>query len=475
MKETAGLDGRQRLHWRLSSGAWAAPGGYGELLRIALPLIFSNSVWTLQITLDRVFLSWLGPENVGAAISAVFLFWVPLAFLQSTASYATTFVAQYVGAGRLDRVGPVIWQALYFSLASGLAFLLLIPVADSLVALGDHSTELQRLEATYFRCLCWSALPTLITAATCSFFAGRGDSWTVLLINGVGLVVNGLLDYAWIFGTWGFPAWGIAGAGWATVAGMSMSAVVSLALLLRPAWGRTFALWAGWRFDGELLRRLLYYGLPSGAQWSLDVLAWTGFLFLVGRLGEVELAASSMAFTLNNVAFMPALGIAQAVQILVGQRLGQDQPELAQRSTWAGLRLAWGFMTAVAVLYVLIPDMFLLIFQTSQDSALESQVAELVPLLLRFVAVYSLFDSMNLVFALALKGAGDTRFVTIISFGLAWPLMVLPTWAAWYYGWGVLWAWTFASTYVVVLALVFLGRFWGGRWKDMRVIEPATA
>src|SRR5947209_6481229 len=83
----------------------------------------------------------------------------------------------------------------------------LLPLAESLVGLASHSPEVQALEVTFFRCLCFAALPNLIVAAASSFFAGRGDSWTVLSINFCGLVVNAVLDYAWIFGHWGFPAW----------------------------------------------------------------------------------------------------------------------------------------------------------------------------------------------------------------------------------------------------------------------------
>src|SRR5262249_48224375 len=80
-----------------------------------------------------------------------------------------------------------------------------------------------------------------------------------------------------------------------------------------------------------------------------------------------------------------------------------------------------------------------------------------------------------LVFSFALRGAGDTRFVTLIAFFLSWPIMVLPTWAAWRFDWGLYWAWTFASVYILLLALVFLLRFRQGRWRTMRVIEMAAA
>src|SRR5437899_1281680 len=235
-------DGMARRLWRTR---WHNEGGGRELLRLAWPLVLSNSVWTLQITIDRIMLSQLegdaGPKAVAAAMAAAMFFWAALMLFQYTANYATTFVAQYVGAERPQRVGPAVWQALYFSIVSGILFLALIPLAAPLAAWGGHSSELQSLEAIFFRCLCWSALPALITAAANSFFAGRGDSWTVLYINAAGLLVTAVLDYAWISGHWGFPAWGIAGAGWATVVGMTVSAVVALALFLRRRYREEFA------------------------------------------------------------------------------------------------------------------------------------------------------------------------------------------------------------------------------------------
>lgn len=449
---------------------WNQPGRERELLRLAIPFILSNSVWTLQITIDRIFMSQLGPEVVGAAMFSVLLFWTPMNFFQNTAGYATTFVSQYVGARRPLRVGPVVWQSLYFALFGGCVFLLFLPFVGQIVAWGDHSSAIQSHEEAYFRCLCYAALPTLITASASSFFAGRGLSWTVFWINTAGLVVNAALDYAWIFGHWGFPALGIEGAGWATVAGTWCSALLSLGLLFRPAYRREFGTLNA-VLEWPLMGRLMRYGAPSGLQWALDCLAFTIFTLLVGRLGDAELASTSIAFTLNLVVVLPAMGICQAVGVLVGQRLGEDAPRLAERTTWTGFRLTWSYMATVALAYVLAPDWFLAVFNRN-ESDLRDQVAVMVPILLRFVAVYSLFDSMNLVFSFALKGAGDTRFVTIVSLVLAWPLMVVPTWAAWSWGWGLYWSWGFASAYIVALALVFLWRFLAGPWRTMRVIEP---
>src|SRR5437870_1196376 len=136
--------------------------------------------------------------------------------------------------------------------------------------------------------------------------------------------------------------------------------------------------------------------------------------------------------------------------------------------------MAWVYMSIVAALYCLLPNVFLYFFQNSSERK-GAEVAEIIPILLRFVAVYSLFDSMSLIFSFALRGAGDTRFVTKVAFWLSWPLMVIPTWLACEFGWGLYAAWGFASSYVIALGLACFFRFRTGIWQSMRVIEQAPA
>src|SRR5207244_7434297 len=117
-------------------------GGGRELLRLALPLILSSSFMTLQIAIDRILLSQASSDAVAAAMPAAILYWTFLALVQFTANYATTFVAQYVGAGRRHRVGPAVWQALYFSVVAGVGFLALSPLAGPLIRLGGHAVRI---------------------------------------------------------------------------------------------------------------------------------------------------------------------------------------------------------------------------------------------------------------------------------------------------------------------------------------------
>jgi MATE family multidrug resistance protein len=214
------------------------------------------------------------------------------------------------------------------------------------------------------------------------------------------------------------------------------------------------------------------YGGPAGAQVFLDVLVFNVFVQLIGRLGEASMGASTLTVRLNMIAFLPMMGLGQAVCILVGQRLGADRPDLGERSTYTGLKWAFGYMGVVAVIYLTLPGVLVSVFEGDRDPQTFAEMAAIVPGLLVCVAVYSLADAVNLTFAFALRGAGDTRFVTVATFCLAWPIMVIPTYLVVQSGGSVYWTWWFATAHIFAMALCFYLRFRTGKWKAMRVIEP---
>jgi MATE family multidrug resistance protein len=204
----------------------------------------------------------------------------------------------------------------------------------------------------------------------------------------------------------------------------------------------------------------------------LDVLVFNMFTQLVGRISDAALGATTLAVRLNMIAFLPMMGLGQAVCILVGQRLGSNHPELAEKSTYTGLRWMFGYMCLVALTYVTIPGVLLALFEGNREPEKFAAIAEVVPQLLLYVAVFSLADAVNLSFAFALRGAGDTKFVTLLTFSLAWPLMVIPTFLVVTFGGSVYWAWVFVTIHILAMSICFWFRFRSGKWKKMRVIEP---
>jgi MATE family multidrug resistance protein len=295
--------------------------------------------------------------------------------------------------------------------------------------------------------------------------------------NGVLSVVVVVLGYILIFGRFGFPKMGIAGAGWATVIAGTVSSTIYFCLYLLPSNNRAYATRSSWRFDKDLFVRMLRFGMPSGFHFMLDLVGFTFFLTFIGQISTWALAASSMAFQINTLAFMPMTGFATAVSTLVGQYLGSNKPDLAERSTWSATYITMTYMLVLALGYILIPNVFMYPFGAEADPAQFEAIRHFVVVLLGFVAFYSIFDTGNIIFSAAIKGAGDTRFVMIVSLVLNWIILVIPSYVAVTYmsgSKGLYTAWTAATVYVSVLGIVFFLRFLGGKWKSMRVIEAAS-
>jgi MATE family multidrug resistance protein len=450
---------------------WRRPGGMQETLAVALPLIASTVSWTIMIFTDRVFLAWYSPEAVAAALPAGNLAFTLICFPLGIASYVNTFVAQYHGAGRPQRIGPAVWQALFIGLVTAPLLLATIPAAPKMVAAMGHDPEVARYEVEYYQAVCWGESMLVSVAALSAFFTGRGRTRTVMIVDSSAAALNVLLDYLWIFGHAGFPAMGPAGAAWATSTATWLRLAAYLFLWWRPHLRRTYGTLSGWRFDRELFGRLIWYGFPNGTQYVFEMGAFSLFLVLVGQMGKRELAASNLSFNLNSFAFMPVFGIGLAASTLVGQHLGENRPTLAERSTWSAFALGVGLMALVASLYLLVPHWLLYAYSANANPHEFAELQSLATVLLRFVAFYCLFDAMNVIFSGALKGAGDTGFVLVTTLALSL-IVAAATWLGvkWFH-FGLYWCWIVVTAWVCLLGLAFVLRFLFGPWRGMRVIE----
>ena len=461
---------------RYLKNRWKIEAGYREVLVIAIPLILSTASWSVQHFVDRMFLAWYSPETIAAAMPAGMLNFSMVSIFMGTAGYVSTFVAQYFGAQRHHRIGPALWQGVYMSLIGGLLILIAVPFAEPIFRLVGHSPRVQQHEVEYFRILCWGSFFYIGSYALSGFFSGRGKTWPVMWVNVATTAVNLTLDYALIFGHWGFPEMGIKGAGIATVAAGAFSFFLFLAILASGNTNRTYHTLKGWHFDRELFNRLLRYGFPSGVQFFLEMTGFTGFILVVGRLGTASLAASNIAFNINTLAFMPMIGFGIAISVMVGQYIGADKPDQAQAAAYSGFHLTLTYMIAIAAAYVLIPDIFVAPFAHQADPQTFDTIYQYSVVLLRFVAVYSIFDAMNIIFCSAIKGAGDTRYVMFVTVLLSVFVLIVPVYLAIeVLQLGLMFAWVLATAYVTLLGVIFYLRFLGGKWKSMRVIEPEAA
>ncbi len=288
---------------------WLRPAGGRQVLLMALPLIVSTASWSVMHFVDRMFLLWHSTTAMAAAMPAGMLLFALACLPLGVASYVNTFVAQYEGAGRSERVGRCVWQGVWIGLGVAPLFLLSVPVAHWLFAAVGHSGELLAAESAYYRVLAFGAGAMVISTALAAFFTGRGEMRVVMVVDSSASLLNGLLDYAWIFGHWGFPAWGIEGAAWATVVAQWGKVAVYALLVHRSVYRDKYQIVSGRVLDPNLLKRILRYGGPNGLQMVVEVAAFAILLLLVGRLGEEAMAATTLALNVNSLAFVPMLGI----------------------------------------------------------------------------------------------------------------------------------------------------------------------
>src|SRR5262245_18772062 len=427
-----------------------------------------------------MFLTWYSKDAMAASLPAGMLFWTLICFPQGVAAYVNTFVAQYYGAGRFARIGAAVRQGVWFGCLLTPLLLLAIPLAPWLLSRAGATPEIVRLETLYFQTLGLGAGAVVISAAMSSFYTGRGLTTVVMLVDVVGSLVNIVLDWVFIFGKLGFPEMGIAGAGLATAIANWSVVLIYWLLIHRTADRQTYGFASG-AIDWDLLRRLLRFGVPSGLPQLVEAIGFTLLIIQVSVVGPAEAAATNLAFNVNAVAFVPLLGLSMAVSTLVGQKLGENRPDLAARATWTALVLGLLYTCLFAVLYVGVPEWFLMAHGALAKPEDFGPIRDMTIALLKFVALYCFFDTLQIIFVGALKGAGDTKFVLVNATVVSTLAMLIGSACESYFQWPArhwqLWGWWWVITgWIFTLGVVYLARFIQGTWRTMKVIEPeATA
>lgn len=462
----------------MTANRWAGPCGPAEVLRLGTPLMVSMGSTTLMQFTDRMFLGRHSVAELAAAVPGGLASFLLVSFFMGVASCVGVLAAQYHGACRHERVGPALWAGVWLSLGSGILLAALAGLGEPLFRLAGHPAQVQGMEEQYFRILTLGGGFVVLSTALSGYFSGLGRTLPVMVVNLAGAALNIPLDYALIFGRFGAPEMGIEGAAIATVLGSVASCALFALLLTAPEAEARHKVRSAWRFDPDMLRRLMAIGLPAGVQFLLDMGALTIFLLIVGRMGLAELSATNIAFSINTLTYLPVIGLSVAVSMLVGRSQGQGRPELARRATKSALLLAMGWMVLVGLIFVLAPRPLLELFRASGGEAAGADFAAIEDMgvvLLRYVALYSLADAVSLTYFGALKGAGDTRYVMLVMLGASVLVLVLPTWLVVERGiLGIHGPWLALSAYICALATGFCARFSSGAWQRIRLIEPAA-
>ena len=461
-----------------STRSWHTKQQYRRVLTVCLPLVIGMSATTVMEFTDRVFLSNYSIEAISAATPAGISAYLFMAFLGGIGGYCGVFIAQYYGSGQFERIGSVVWQGIYFCLVSALLLLIISHfLTVPLFRLVGHTPEVRKLEEIYFAILCKGAVFHVAVQTLGAFFSGRGITRPVMTVSIIATLINIPLDYLLIFGIGIFPEMGIKGAAIATVISTALSMMMLVFLVFRKTHDVRFHLFTHRRFDPALFLRLLRFGIPGSMQFSLDILAFTIFILLVGRIGTVELAATNIVLSINAIAFMPSMGVSQGISVMVGRSLGSLRAERARHETWSAIHLLLLYILAVDLLFIFAPEITLALFiPGDSDAALYEPVMATAVNLMRIIACYLLFDALYMIFSGVLRGAGDTRFI-MWSVGLASLFcFLLPLFIGIeMYNMGVYFSWGCVLFFIISLFLLSSFRYRSGKWSSMLVIERDTA
>ncbi|MEM8548492.1 MAG: MATE family efflux transporter [Pseudomonadota bacterium] len=398
-------------------------GEVRRLLTLAAPLIINNLALAGMGLADTV----MAGRGLGAAAlaavavgsSAWFLFFfIPLGILTAISPIG----ARYIGAGQPTLIGRYLRQGGYLSqvIAAFIMAVIWFGAAPTLTAIGIDP-EFRHLTVDYLRAIIWGA------PAICAYLVLRytteatGYTLPVMLVTIVSLVVNVIGNYAFMFGNFGAPALGAAGAGVASAITMWAMFLLMLGYMVWNPRYRQYELFVASRGPSwPELREIVVIGVPIMVSIVAEAGLFSAVSMLMGRLSANIAAAHQIAMNYATFMFMVPLGLNGATTILVGQAIGQSDLALARSRGFRGIVLCGAFMAVSAAVLLLFRDGIVSLYTSDPD------VQAVALTLLLVAAVFQISDGIQVGASGALRGLQDTQvpmyLTTVAYWGIGFPL-----------------------------------------------------
>jgi putative MATE family efflux protein len=435
-----------------------------EIVHLAWPVIGEQLLATLANMVDTALVGHLGALATAAVGFTQFPFWLMQGLFMGLGVGVNALVARFYGAGEHHRIPPATRAG--FWLGAGLSALLgaliyglapwIIAAAGAEADVVPVGTHVLRLMVPGMVALFWMMVMTAALRAT-------GDTRTSLVINTGINVVNLLLGYGLIYGAFGLPALGVAGAGYATTTARILGAGVLFAILLGRKEGARLE-WATLaHIDWDLLGRILRVGYVAASERMLSTLMYILYAVIIAKLGTAVAAAQNITVAAEQISWMLGTGFSMAAAAMVGQRLGAGRPADAEAVAREAAWMASAILLVVGVLFIAVPGPYLALF--TSDAGV---IAHSVPALQ--VAGFTEWTvGLALTLNGALSGAGDTRPLFGIAIGGGIIRLSLAYLFVMQLGWGLPGAWFAAGLdWLGRSALIWL-RFRSGQWKTVQV------
>jgi len=388
-----------------------------------------------------------------------------------TGQYVNVLIAQFFGADQNEDLARSLWQGIYFTLMAAFVIVLCMPLGLFIIDHSGHSVQVIAEEKAYFSILIYGGGLNIMAAVLGSYFSGRSRTKIVMYLSFLGAVLNILFNYVLIFGKLAFPAMGIRGAGIATVAASGFVVLAYVALILAGRDRHQYPVTRLIGFNRKIFTKLFRFGAPNGFQFFIDLVTFTAFIFLIGLQGDTVLAASNIVLSVHMLAFMPMVGLGQAIGILVGQCMGRRQPDVAIVITRRALKMAALYCVSTGIAFYFFPHFFIGLFRGDNASAYDAIQAAAIPIF-RMLPAFILCDCFANIYGGALGGVGDTRFkmwvMIIVAVFVFTPgeILILGYWRL-----QAVYGWLFCTFYIFLFGSALYLRFRQGKWREIDMVS----
>ena len=384
---------------------------YSATIKIGVPIVLGQVGIVVVGLVDNIMVGHFSTSDLAAASFVNSVFNIPILFGMGFSYGLTPLVGQFFGRGDKFRVGGLLRNSLLANFMIGL----FLSVAMGIMYLNVHRMgqpeELLPLIRPYFLLQLTSLVFVMMFNSFKQFADGITDTktsmWIMLSANLLNIIGNSLL----IYGVWGLPALGLTGAGISTLASRIFMFVAFAILFFRKQSYRRYLVgYHRTTYNTGDLKVLNRMGMMVGLQMGMETALFSISGVMIGWLGTVPLAAHQVVASISTLGFMLYYGVGSAVSIRVSNFFGRGDIAGVRRATLAGTHLLGLLAISVSVFFLLVREHIGWLYTSSED------VVNLVAVLMVILVFYQFGDSLQIIFANALRGVADVTSMAVISF-----------------------------------------------------------
>ncbi len=409
-------------------------------------------------------------ENAHYALAAmglgVLATWALISFFSSLSTGTHVLIARKYGAGEYSECGKVLSTSMIVAFTVGV-FVALIGMASAYkIAHFFAADETVGNYAGDFLFYRFMGIPFfLITVAYRGFFFGIGKTkifmYSAVMIN----VLNSIFNYFFIFGAFGAPKMGLAGAGLGSSLATFCDATFYITVSLLPYYKNRYKYFSNFKIYKDIASSILKISLPVSFQNIFLMTGFLAFIAIAGVIGILEQAATQLVCSALFISIMPCFGFGIAVQTLVGNNLGSNKVGMAQKYAYKTAQLATVYTFFVGLMFMFIPQYVLFILTNDWEI-----INKAVPAL-QIAGFSQIFYAVGIVLANGLQAAGKTLYVMVVDALSNWLLFVpLAYFFGVYLGYGLEGAWGAILFYILAYSLLIYLKFRNGDWKNLKII-----